>query len=215
MKLSPLMGMNYFMVTNNREDAVPREDVKGTTRILYLTSCLWFDETAYKLLFHRALVWIMAMTLQFQVRTVTEQCYQNTGKWWELDIVGAWYPPRLTFLLIISSAPSDYPLACKLYKWESWTCNKNPQTCSFLLAFIFIFILLYPFLLRNKVSHVTCMYNYGNKSFCNFSRYGYFNNAMLIFSLELIQVKSLERPLLNCIKYSKLPVQQISNKSNK
>lgn len=41
MKLSLLMGINYFMVTNNRESeerTEPREDLKGMTSVLYLTS---------------------------------------------------------------------------------------------------------------------------------------------------------------------------------
>lgn len=53
MKLSPLMEINYFMVINNREGEVktePGEDLKGTAHILYLTSHLYFDETANKLL---------------------------------------------------------------------------------------------------------------------------------------------------------------------
>lgn len=43
MKLSPLMGNNNFMVTNNRGGEVraePGEDLKRMTSALYLTLCL-------------------------------------------------------------------------------------------------------------------------------------------------------------------------------
>lgn len=138
MKLSPLMGNNYFMVTNNRGGKVrtePGEDQKGMTSALYLTPCLWFNESSYKPLFQSVLVWFTGVMLQFQVGSVTEQCWSKHRK-----MVGAGYSVSLVFIKAHSSLSCLSALlwlsSSLLHKRESWTCN---QTHTFLLSFIFPF----------------------------------------------------------------------------
>lgn len=144
MKLSPLMGNNYFMVTNNRGGEVraePGEDLKGMTRALYLTLCLWFNERAYKLLLQSVLVWTTGVMLQFQVGSVMEKCWSKRRK-----MVGAGYPVGLVFIKAHSSPSclSSALLLLTIFQVASYT-NGNPELVTRYLRHTHFCYLLFSF----------------------------------------------------------------------
>lgn len=144
MKLSPLMGNNNFMVTNNRGGEVraePGEDLKRMTSALYLTLCLWFNEPAYKLLFQSVLVWITGVMLQFQVGSVMEQCWSKCRK-----MVGAGYSVGLVFIKAYSSlsCSSSALLLLAIFQAASYT-NGNPELVTRYLRHTHFCYLLFSF----------------------------------------------------------------------
>lgn len=83
-------------------EEVKWEQSQGKTwkewQVLYIWHCLWFNESASKLLFQSVLVWITGVEMQFQVGSVVEQCWSKHRK-----MVGARYSVSLIFFKAHSS----------------------------------------------------------------------------------------------------------------
>lgn len=131
-----MMEINYFMVTSHREGEVrtdPIEDLKGMLSVLYLTSCLWFDEAAFKFLCSTCacvLVWIMRLRPQLHFGSVTGQWLSKHKKMMEVRYLWNFVSIKANSSLFCLSALFCL-LACKLYNREFCTCNMSPQTHSF------------------------------------------------------------------------------------